>query len=96
MPYPAAMLTLEECRQKRFDIVVQCDLCRSTHLVRLPERRTRFEGRRVADLFEEGVIGCHAHGGIATLLQIRSATEMAQIGAVLESWPTDAVAALQT
>ncbi len=90
------MLTLAECRQKRFDIVVRCDLCRSTHLVRLPERRTRFEGRRVADLFEEGVIGCHAHGGLATLLQIRSVAEAAQAGAVLESWPSEGVTALQT
>ena len=90
------MLTLAECRQNRFDIVVQCDLCRSTHLVRLPQQRTRFEGRRVADLFEEGVIGCHAHGGLATLLQIRSATEAAQASSVLESWPSDAGSALQT
>ena len=81
------MLTLAECRQKRFDIVVQCDLCRSTHLVRIPERRTRFEGRRVADLFEEGVIGCHAHGGVATLLQIRTAVEGASHDGLLEAWP---------
>lgn len=83
------MLTLAECRQNRLDIVVQCDLCRSTHLVRLPERRTRFEGRRVAELFEEGVIGCHAHGGVATLLQIRSAAELSQAGGVIEAWPAE-------
>ena len=87
------MLTLAQCRDQRLDIVVGCDLCRSSRTWALPEKATRFDDWAVGELFLAGVIRCAEHHSSATTLHVRSVAGRADHGGFLETWPLEAAEA---